>query len=330
MSRNRIVVGLAALVLVAGFAPAVFARISNPGGGSSGSGSSVTVVSTSTSETSGRVPYWTTTSGSPAKLGEVSTSSITLSGIIAGGTLGSLLGGTNVTLTAKVSTSTSPTIGHLAYWTSNGTPNLLGSVATTSVACSGFISCTGFYAFGAASTIGVTGTLGITNGGTNASSFASNVLLGYNGTAFVATGTPQLTIGTLLATSSTATSTFMGGVNFRGSIQLSATSSATSTTIVLDWANSLPQVEYRIGTDATSVTLINATTSTQWGSRKLVWICNPGASAGALTWAGVEWIGSAPTQTTTADQCDIYSFVVTRATSTTAYKVAGSQGAGFQ
>ena len=131
--------------------------------------------------------------------------------------------------------------------------------------------------------------------------------------------------------SSTATATTsLFSISKNGTITVTASQPATSTTIALDWANTPPQIEYQIGTSATTITIINATTSYQWGSRKLVWVCNPGATAGALTWAGVEWIGTAPTQTTTSNQCDAYSFDITRATSTTAYKVAGSQGAGFQ
>lgn len=42
------------------------------------------------------------------------------------------LGGT-LNLTAKVSTSSVPTVGGLAYWTSNATPSLLGTVATTTL-----------------------------------------------------------------------------------------------------------------------------------------------------------------------------------------------------
>ena len=117
--------------------------------------------------------------------------------------------------------------------------------------------------------------------------------------------------------------------------ELTATESlpATSTAIVVNWAATGPQLDYQIGTSATTITFINATTSPQAGSRKLIWICNPpNASAGALTWSGLglEWIGSTPVQTTTKAQCDVYSFDVTEATSTSAWKIAGTQGAGFQ
>jgi hypothetical protein len=114
-------------------------------------------------------------------------------------------------------------------------------------------------------------------------------------------------------------------------INLCETNASTSTAITLDWQNTCPQVLYQVGTAAFTVTFVNATTSAMNGSRKLVWICNPAtASAGAITWTGTEWVGTAPTQTTTQGQCDVYSFDVTRATSTSVYKVAGSAGAGFQ
>jgi hypothetical protein len=130
---------------------------------------------------------------------------------------------------------------------------------------------------------------------------------------------------------STTNSSVSGNAAFNGNITACESSPATSTAIVLNWPSTCPQVRYLIGTSATTITLINASTTPQAGSRKLVIVCNPpAASGGALTWAGVEWIGSAPTQTTTAGQCDFYSFDVTEATSTSAYKVAGTQGAGFQ
>jgi trimeric autotransporter adhesin len=134
------------------------------------------------------------------------------------------------------------------------------------------------------------------------------------------------------STSGTATTTLFS-VSNTGGITLSESLPATSTTITLDWAHTPRQLNYQIGTAAVTITLVNATTSAQAGSTKLVWICNPGSVAGALTWAGVEWVGSAPTQTTTANQCDVYNFDVTQASSTPtspAWKVAGMQGAGFQ
>lgn len=79
----------------------------------------------------------------------------------------------------------------------------------------------------------------IADGGTNSTSYASNVLLGYNGTSFIATGTPQLTVGNLLATSSTATST----VRWHFEIGSSTLSTATCWLCVTAQENSPVQVQ---------------------------------------------------------------------------------------
>lgn len=55
--------------------------------------------------------------------------------------------------TGKVSTSSTPTIGNLAYWTGNGTPSTLGTVATSSVTCSGGTTCSNLIALGSSPSI---------------------------------------------------------------------------------------------------------------------------------------------------------------------------------
>lgn len=50
----------------------------------------------------------------------------------------------------SVGTSTTPTIGQIPFWTTSGaTPELLGSVATTSVTCTGSATCSSFTVIGA-------------------------------------------------------------------------------------------------------------------------------------------------------------------------------------
>jgi hypothetical protein len=142
-------------------------------------------------------------------------------------------------------------------------------------------------------------------------------------------GDGNTTLFAIGSSTANATSTLFS-VSNTGNITLLGVQPATSTAITLDWAATGPQVEYRIGYSATTITIINATTSQQLASRKLVWICNPAQTAGALTWVGVEWIGTAPAQTTTSNQCDVYSFDITLATSSSIYKVAGTTGTGFQ
>jgi hypothetical protein len=179
----------------------------------------------------------------------------------------------------------------------------------------------------------VYGILPIANGGTATSTGGNaNGIEAYNSSTI--TNFPGYTLtstGLTAANASTTNTSVSGALEANGQITANETLPATSTAITLNWAATGPQIDYQIGTSATTITLITATTSPQAGSRKLVWICNPAtASAGVLTWVGVEWVGSAPSQTTTKAQCDVYSFDVTEASSTTGWKVAGTQGAGFQ
>lgn len=68
------------------------------GSDETGAGGSA-AVSTSTSETMGRLAYWTTTSGTPARLGDIATTSLTInSPLTTSGTAGALVGGTNLTI----------------------------------------------------------------------------------------------------------------------------------------------------------------------------------------------------------------------------------------
>ena len=269
--------------------------------------------------------------------------------------LGGIVLSAGVAYATVSQTITLPTVGQLLYSASGNA----GGVATTSATCGTGITCTAFPVLGSTNpsfalsvpvTIANGGTGTTTLGNTNAIEVANSTITNYpvnavlsSGTLLLGTTTP-LTAATLyvVATSSQAISNFTfevatttGGslfsINGAGGIVTNEVLPATSTAIVLNWAATGPQIDYQIGSSATTITLINATTSQQAGSRKLVWVCNPSTgTAGAITWVGVQWIGSAPTQTTTAGQCDVWSFDITNASSTTAWKVAGTQGAGFQ
>ena len=73
-------------------------------GGSSGSG--IGNVSTSTNETKGRLSYWTSNSATPALLGEVATSSITINApLTSAGTAGYVVGGSGWTLDVATTTN---------------------------------------------------------------------------------------------------------------------------------------------------------------------------------------------------------------------------------
>ncbi len=163
-------------------------------------------------------------------------------------------------------------------------------------------------------TITTTGTLGL-----DLTSISNNALLTYNGSRLAATGTPQLTVGNIVATSTTATSTFAGQVKVTGASILNADSIlATSSSMTVYFSTSTSQT-LRIGTGAMTVTLASSTP----GSVLRLEVCNPtSGTAGTITWAAVspEWIrwtgGTAPTQTTTANACDLWTFSTSNGTST--------------
>ena len=138
------------------------------------------------------------------------------------------------------------------------------------------------------------------------------------------TGNGNLVVETALGVGS---STPWGKISIGsgGALVVGENNLATSTSITVNWKNGNQQL-VRIGTAATTISFSNYI-----GGQKLVLIvCNPPSlTAGAITWGSqVLWAaGSAPTQTTTAGKCDVWSFLATIASST--LKVFGTQTANF-
>ena len=102
----------------------------------------------------------------------------------------------------------------------------------------------------------------------------------------------------------------------QGAITVAEFKPATTTTQVIDWKNGNQQL-IQIGTAAVTIGFTNASTT---GQKLTAIVCNPaGGTAGAITWSvsGLDWAGgTAPTQTTGANHCDAWTFLVTQATST--------------
>ncbi len=99
---------------------------------------------------------------------------------------------------------------------------------------------------------------------------------------------------------------------------------ATSTSMTVDWRNGNQQL-VRTGTSGTTISFSGFIE----GQKLVLTVCNPNATAGAITWGTqILWSGgTAPTQTTTANKCDVWSFLATNATST--LKIFGAQSANF-
>lgn len=142
-----------------------------------------------------------------------------------------------------VSTSTVPTIGQLSYWTSNGFPSLLGSVATTSVTCSGGSSCSTFNVLGSSPVSissfsypfpsNATSTLIDFSGGVKIATL-SGLIAGNSGTLYQVSTTSMNASITGLAGTATALATprAINGVNFDGTAPITIT--AASSTLLTD------------------------------------------------------------------------------------------------
>jgi len=137
--------------------------------------------------------------------------------------------------TSTISSTSSPTVGYITATSTTATSTFANGIqinggcltvggscltnntgTVTSVSGSG--GTTGFALNGGpittSGTLTLSGTLGLANGGTNATAYPLNSLLFSNGTNF--TGTSSPTVGYIVATSTTATSTLANGVNLLG------------------------------------------------------------------------------------------------------------------
>lgn len=252
----------------------------------------------------------------------VATTTLGFSGPFSGLGNGALLGGANTTITwTGLATTTALTANQVLY-AANSTSGVAGSnnfVWNNAAGWLGVGTSTPQWLVTLATT---TAPQLVLQGAKTDAPWSFRSIGGY---LYVATTTNTASFAT---TTMAAFSITIGGEVTTGELDVAT----TTTTTTIDWVNTPNQVRLRIGSAATNLQFINATNSAMLGSRKLVYVCNPPTvAAGAVTWVAVEWIGSTPTQTTTAAQCDVVSFDITQGTSTSAvYKIAGSAGAGFQ
>lgn len=245
----------------------------------------------------------------------VATSSIGAgTGLSFSGTAGAQVGGTAGTY----SVNTSQNITTLSNLTSNGYVKTTGGNGTLGVQAvpipisDGGTGTTTAYSGGILFSDGLTYRQASTTPG-----FIWNFANQFVG---IASSTPfsRLSIGTGIASSSVTVAEYhFGSPNI-----------ATSTAAQIDCRTSNQQ-HWGIGASATTLTLVGLTP----GQTCRVIIENAGQTAGALTWAvpsgyQLYWSGgTVPTQTTTGFKQDVWSFIVTQASSTMA--VLGAMTANF-
>lgn len=131
-------------------------RTTWPTGGGSGT------VSTSTNETAGQLPYWTTNSGTPAKLGQVATTTVSCSGAAAC-TQFVAIGGSPVTITGTDTTASSTLLGDNNTFTGKDT---FSKASTTQLTLLGQL-------YDIANLAGTAGQVLMASGGTNAPRWTS-------------------------------------------------------------------------------------------------------------------------------------------------------------
>lgn len=166
----------------------------------------------------------------------------------------------------------------------------------------------------------MTATNFLATGSTTLQAFTFNTATGTSATTtnFFSTtaSSTNLFTSNLGVASSTPFSALSVGVG--KSITVGENRLATSTSMAIDWNGGNQQLIQK-GTAGITLTFSNVV-----DGKKLVIVgCNPGSgTAGTFTWPTsplIYWPGGvAPTQTTTANKCDLYSFVATKATSTSA------------
>ena len=152
--------------------------------------------------------------------------------------------------------------------------------------------------------------LNIASSTSNWSSTTNLFTIGANGRVGIGTSTPfaRLAIGA------------------NGAITTTENRLSTSTSMTVSWIEGNQQL-VQTGTSAVTIGFSNYIA----GQILRLVVCNSETAAGAITFTGVEWASAtAPTQTTTANYCDLYTFVATQASSTTnGVKIFGAAATGF-
>lgn len=179
------------------------------------------------STTSSQLPYASTTyitsvtaSTTNLTIGALTGNLQAINGVVsATSTLSTFYGGTGNTTYA---------VGDIIYANTTGSLAKLADVATGNALISGGTNTAPSYGKIALGTA-ISGTLPIANGGTNITSIPSLSTLWFDGTSVLATSSNPLTVGSIISTS-TATSTFAGGIKINGGGLTLATANCSALT----------------------------------------------------------------------------------------------------
>lgn len=207
------------------------------------SSSIVGTISTSSAETKGQIPYFTSTNGYPATVGSVATSSFAVQyPLLYSGTLGALIGGSGGTLSSALSTTTSNTWGgtqtftNAAVFSGTGTTTFAGPIDMSGASGGNHLTTHGirsdgsdgihFHAndwtrvadFGPANTANVSFYGGVNIDGQTR--LATNLTGWAYLTSGVVSASSSPTVNWLYATNTTATSTFAGNVHVVGNLEV--------------------------------------------------------------------------------------------------------------
>ncbi len=179
------------------------------------------------------------------------------------------------------------------------------------------------------------GTLGVASGLTSLANLlmsGSSTLLNFTG---INSTTTSATTTSFFSTTASSTSLFASlfgvassspvsaiGVGVGKAITVAENNLATTTSMTLDWTAGNQQL---IQKGSAGITL--SFSNVNPGAKLSIVACNPGGTGGSITFPTSPTIlwpaGTAPTQTTTANKCDLYTFAATVGTSTATTLILG-------
>lgn len=219
-------------------------------------------------------------------------------------------------------------LGNANSWTARQTFTYASSTSLSSTGAAYFGTSAGQLTIGTSTPWATLAVNPIAGGAANRFVVGSSTL-----TSFVINNRGFAGIGTTSPYSAFTLDRVAGTSLATSSITVTEYKRATSTSMTINANDSNTQL-LQIGTAATTITLTGFVPGKQL---KLI-VCNPNGTGGTITWATsptgiLLWAGgTTPTQTTTANKCDVWSFVGTNATSTTAantHRIFGAMSANF-